>query len=307
MANLEVAADELVRKLKSVDGEVEEARQGFTTLKGQIDSLGDELDEDWIELARAVGDLVEKAQEELATLGSEAQETAQAVANLEPMGQSAQQAAEAGLGAAEEGTSSFSEAINARGPQMNSAAEAGEQTFQALSQQAEEIATQLEEVMQATRDFLTGQVVEAFETMQGEIADRFDEMRTTLMEECTTALQNSYDEWSERLDEVLTTIEDEGFSAAQEQAVEVVDWALGEAATGHEQELERLLQVVATVEQALQTLRDENVGESRTDVGEEGRNALEQAMAETQAALEGMIAALDAVRQTMSEYSFVQL
>jgi uncharacterized phage infection (PIP) family protein YhgE len=307
VANLEVAADELVRKLKSVDDEVEEARQGFTTLKGQIDSLGDGLDDDWIELARAVGELVEKAQEELGTLGNEAQETTQAVANLEPMGQSAQQAAEAGLGAAEEGTSSFSEAINARGPQMDSVAEGGEQVFQQLSQQAEEISGQLDEVMQAARDFLTGDVVSAFETMQGEIADRFDEMRTTLMEECTTALQNSYDEWSGHLDEVLSTVEDEGFAAAEAQAQEVVEWALTEAATGHEQELERLLQVVATVEEALQTLRDEHIAESRTDVGEEGRNALEQAMAETQAALEGMIGALDACRELMSNYSFVQL
>ena len=94
MANLEVAADELVRKLKSVDDEVEEAKDRFTTLKGQLDSLGDQVDTDWVELARAVGDLVEKVQEELATLGNEAQETTQAVANLEPTGQGAQQAIE---------------------------------------------------------------------------------------------------------------------------------------------------------------------------------------------------------------------
>jgi len=307
VANLEVAADELVRKLKSVDDEVEEARQGFTTRKGQIDALGDELDDEWISLARAVGELVEKAQEELGTLGNEAQETTQAVANLEPMGQSAQEAAEQGLEAAEQGTSSFGDAVNQRGPQMNSAAEAGEQTFQGLSQQAEEVSSQLEEVLQAARDFLTGEVVSAFETMQGDIADRFDEMRTTLTQECTTALQESYDEWSSRLDEVLATVEEEGFGAAQEQAQQVVEWALQEAATGHEQELERLLQVVGVVQEALQTLRDENIGEAKTDVGEEGRNALNQALAETETALLGMIGALDACRQTLSNYSFVQL
>lgn len=307
MANLEVAADELVRKLKSVDDEVEEAKDRFTTLKGQLDSLGDQVDTDWIELARAVGDLVEKVQEELATLGNEAQETTQAVANLEPTGQGAQQAAEAGLNAAEEGTSALSTAVNERGPQIDSAAEAGEQTFQGLSQQAEEVSTQLEEALQQARDFLTGDVVSALETMQSEIADRFAEMRTTLTEECTTALQSSYDEWSGRLDEVLATVEVEGFQAAHEQGQQVVEWALGECATGHEQELERLLEVVGIVQEALATLRDEGIGESRTDVGEEGRNALDQGMAETQQALLGMIGALDACRQVMSSYSFVSL
>jgi hypothetical protein len=307
MANLEVAADELVRKLKSVDDEVEEARQGLSRLKGQIASLGEELDDEWIEVARAVSELVEKAQEELATLGNEAQETTQAVAAVEPMGQSAQQAAEAGLGAAEQGTTAFGDAVNERGPQVDSAAQAAEQTFEALSQQAEEVSSNLEEVLQQTRDFLTGQVVSAFETMQSEIADRFDEMRTTLTQECTTALQEAYDDWSEKLDEVMSTVEEEGFAAAQAQGQEVVEWALTEAATGHEQELERLLQVVGVVQEALQTLRDENIAESRTDVGEEGRNALAQALAETEAALMGMIGALDACRQTMSDYSFVQL
>ena len=307
MANLEVAADELVRKLKAVDDEVEEARQGITRLKGQIDSLGDELDDEWTSVARAVSELVEKAQEELGTLGTEAQETTQAVANLEPMGQSAQEAAEGGLEAAEQGTNAFSDAVNQRGPQIDSAAEAGEQTFQALSQQAEEVSTQLEEVLQQAHDFLTGDVVSAFETMQSEITDRFDEMRTTLTQECTTALQEAYDDWSGRLDEVLATVEEEGFEAAEAQAQEVVDWALTETATGHEQELERLLEVVGIVQEALQTLRDESIGESKTDVGDEGRNALDQAITETETALSGMIGALDAVRQVLSNYSFVQL
>ena len=307
MANLEVAADELVRKLKSVDDEVEEARQGLARLKGQIESLGEELDDEWIEVARAVSELVEKAQEELGTLGSEAQETTQAVASVEPMGQNAREAAEAGLGAAEQGTTAFGDAVNERGPQVDSAAEAAEQTFEALSQQAEEVSSNLEEVLQQARDFLTGQVVSAFETMQSEIADRFDEMRTTLTQECTTALQEAYDDWAEKLDEVLSTVEEEGFVAAQAQGQEVVEWALNEAATGHEQELERLLQVVGVVQEALQTLREESIGESRTDVGEEGRNALAQALAETETALMGMIGALDACRQTMSDYSFVQL
>jgi DNA anti-recombination protein RmuC len=223
------------------------------------------------------------------------------------MGHNAQEAAEAGLGAAETGTQAFGDAVNQRGPQVNSAAEAGEQTFQGLSQQAEEISSGLEEVLQQAREFLTGGAVSAFETMQSEIADRFDEMRTTLTTECTTALQEAYDDWSAKLDEVLSSVEEEGFSAAQTQAEEVVEWALQEAATGHEQELERLLEVVGVVQEALQTLRDENIGESRTDVGEEGRNALEQALGETEAALQGMIGALDACRQTMSNYSFVQL
>jgi gas vesicle protein len=306
LANLEVAADELVRKLRTVDGGLEQAHDRFSELKEKLGTLGEGLDDDWIELARAVADLVGKAGEELSTLGGEAQESASAVSGVESMGQGAADAFTGALDGAEAGTTQLADGIVARGPQVDAAAEAGEQMFEALGTQAEQAGEQLAQVLQQARDFLTGDLATALQAMEGEITDRFAEMRTTLVDECGGALQTAYEEWSSRLDEVLESVTDDGFTAAQQNGQEVVEWALAECAKKHDEEFEKLLELAEQVRGAVTTLQEEMV-ESATDVGEEGRNALEQALSETQAALVGMVGALDACRQVMAGYSFCQV
>ena len=306
MANLEVAADELVRKLTSVTDEVNEAHERFATLTGQVAALAGEVDQEWAELVRAAGELVAKAQAEQETLARETGESVQALAALEGTAERGEEAVATGLEAAENGTKDLAEVIRQHRPPVESAGEAGERSLQALGEQAEALGTQLEQVLQEGRDFLTGEVAAELDTLRDAIADRFAEMRTTLVEECGGALQTAYDDWSARLGEVLETIEQEGFQAARENAEEVVGWALSECATAHEEELNRLRDVAEVVQGALRSL-EEDLAECATDVGEEGAEALEQALAEAQQALAGMIAALDGCRQEMSSYSFVDM
>ena len=308
MANLEVAADELVRKLKSVDDEVAEARQALARLKGQVESLGDSLDEQWIEVAKAVAGLVETAGEELAALGQEAQEATQAVATLEGVAHAAEESAQADLEAAEQGTTSLTQSVEARAPQMDALAESGDQVLAALEAQAGEIATRLEQVMQQARDFLTGEVVTALETMQTELADRFEAVRAKLTEECATLVRNGYEEWAERLEEVLSLVEEEGFTAMQIQGQECHDWAMDELEPEYEGETQLLLDMAGLVRRMLETLRDEGLPEAADQVGgDEGARALAQAVTETQSALAGMLEALDACREVLSRFSFVDL
>jgi ABC-type transporter Mla subunit MlaD len=306
MANLEVAADELVRKLKSVEDEVNEAHERFATLSGQVSALGDQVDQDWAALAGAVAELVEKAKAEEETLARETQESAQALATLDSTAQRAQEAASTGLEAAENGTTQLGDAIRQHVPAVESVSEAGERSFQALGEQAEAIGSQIEQVLQEGRDFLTNEMAAELEAMRDDVAERFAEMRTTLVEECAGALQTAYDDWSAKLDEVVQTIEQDGFQAARENAEEVVSWAITECTTAHEEEFNRLLELAEVVRGALRTLKDD-VGECATDVGEEGGQALEQALAETQQALVAMIGALDGCRQVMTSYSFVDM
>ena len=308
MANLEVAADELVRKLKSVDDEVTEARQGLARLTDQIESLGGALDEQWIEVAKAVAELLETASEELGTLEREAQETTQVVASLEGTGHAAEEAAQAGLEAAEQGTASLAEAVEQRARQVDGAAESVDQALAGLEAHAAEVATELERVMEQARAFLTGEVVSALETSQGAIADRIEAVRATIAGECAAAAQKAFDEWADHLEEAVALVEEQGFLAMAVQAQQVVDWALPEVEREYEGELELLVGIAGLVEQALETLRDETLPECADQVGgEQGAAALAQAVAETESALAEMMSALDAVRQVMGRYSFVAL
>lgn len=308
MANLEVAADELVRKLKSVDDDVAEAREGLARLTGQIASLGEALDEQWVEVAKAVGGLVEAAAEDLAALGEESEEATQSVATLESAGHAAEDAVQTDLESAEQGTASLTQAFEQRAPQMDGLAESGDQALAALEEQANEVAQALEQAMQQARDFLTGDVVGALDSMQSQLADRFEALRKTLTEECTALVQGAYEEWAERLEEVLSLVEEDGFLAMQVNGPAVVDWAMGELTHEYDEETKLLLQVSELVQRALEALRDEGLPRAAEEVGgDEGARALAQAIAETETALAGTAAALDACREVLARYSFVEI
>src|SRR5687768_5927116 len=109
MANLEVAADELVRKLTAVTDEVNAAHERFATLTGQVAARGGEVDQEWAERVRAARELVAKAQVEQETLARETGESVQALAALEGTGERGEEAAATGLDAAENGTKELAE------------------------------------------------------------------------------------------------------------------------------------------------------------------------------------------------------
>lgn len=307
MSNLETAADELVLKLGAVDGEIEEAHQRFTSLRERLATLGEQVDADWVELARQVAAVVDKAQEERATLERASQEAEQAVAEAEAGLRAAGEQAGALLEASEGRASALAAHVREHEPRLEDLVDqAAEAPLRALAERAGEVGTELEEALHDARDFLQDEVEPSLQSAREAVEGRFAELRTTLSEECGTALQSAFDDWSQKLDEVRDLVEESGFEAAQAQAREVVDWALAECGRTHQEELERLLAVAAVVHEALEGLR-EDAAECRTDVGEEGGEALVRALAEATEALQQMISALDAVKQVMASYTFVQM
>jgi DNA anti-recombination protein RmuC len=305
---LETAADELVRKLRSVDGEVETAHDRLEGLKQQASALGDQIDAAWTELARQVAELVEKAEEERAAIERECQEATQAVGQLAGAARSTRQGAASSLEQVQASTSNeFAEGVRQREEPLDRlVTQAAEETFTSLGERADEVATELEQALSEARDFLADEVASSLEEMQGQIEDRMSAVRETLVDECGSALQEAYDDWSAKLDEVVETVEEDGFEAAAEHATEVISYALDQCAQAHETEFERLLEVVQLVEDALATVKTD-VEDRRAEVSQEGKDAVEQATDDTKQALADALGALDQVKQLLASYSFVSL
>jgi hypothetical protein len=142
--------------------------------------------------------------------------------------------------------------------------------------------------------------------VQEQIEDHVSELRDTLVTECGNALQAAYDDWSAKLDEVLDTIEEDAFDAAKDHVQAVVEYALEKCSEAHAKEFDALVEVVDLVDEALSTMKDE-VGECQTDVGQEGKDALDTGLQETEQALASALEALDQVRDLLARYTFVSM
>lgn len=305
---LETAADELVRKIRSVEGEVETATERLDDLKKQASALGGQIDDAWTELARQVGELMDKAEEERVAIQRNCEEAAQAVAQLEGGARGTRESAASALEQVQASTNTeFADAIRLKQEPLDQlVTQAAEDTFESLGERAGEVASELEQALGEARDFLADEVVASLEEMQGQIEERLSAMRETLVEDCGSAIQEAYDDWSAKLDEVVGTVEEKGFDAAQDHAKEVVDYALEQCAQAHEGELERLMQVVQLVEEALDTVKTDVEGR-RGSLAEDGKEALDDGANETKQALADALEALDQVKQLLASYTFVAM
>jgi uncharacterized phage infection (PIP) family protein YhgE len=305
---LETAADELVRKIRSVEGEVETAHDRLADLKQQASTLGDQIDAAWTELARQVAELADKAEEERAAIQRECEEAMRAVAQLEGGARGARESAVPALEQVQVSTTTeFADAIRQKEEPLDQlVAQGAEDTFESLGERAGEVATDLEQALGEARDFLADEVVSSLEEMQGQIEERLSTLRETLVDECGSAVQAAYDDWSAKLDEVVDKVEEEGFEAAKDHAKEVVEYALDQCAQAHEKELERLMQLVQLVEEALDTVKTDVEGH-RDNVSQDGKDALDEGVSETKQALADALEALDQVKQLLASYTFVSM
>lgn len=303
---LETAADELVRKLRAVDGEVEIAHDRFAELKKDVSSLGDQIDAAWTDLAKQVAELVEKAEEETASIQRECDEAGKALAQLEGGARSAQSNAASALQQAESSTAEFGDYVRQKEEPLDRlVTEAAEKTFESLGERADEVASEMERALEEAKDFLADEVTSSLEEMQEQIGDRLSALRDTLVDECGSALQAAYDDWSAKLDEVVDLVEEEGFEATKDNAKEVVAHALEECSKAHETELENLLKVAELVEEALKTVVTD-VEERRSELAE-AKGDLDGGLEETKQALADALEALDEVKQLLASYTFVSV
>jgi phage-related tail protein len=305
MAIFEDAAEQLVVKLKGLDGEMEQARQRISDIKDHLQSVCDDFDEHWQEMAEKVASVVAKVGDESEETSQSVDEGLSALAEAKGTVEGGGQEVEAELASAQEGVRAYGEhATGMEEPVETLVVDGVEVPAQALAQRAQEVEGELQQALSEAREFLTDEVGGTLKELQDEIRERCEELHTTLTVECANALQSAFDDWSSKMDEVEELVEQQAFTAAPPHAGENVTYALTACSDAQAQQLATLRDLVNGLVGVLDELKTE-VGEAATDVAVEGADALAQGMDGLRQSLASAGTALDSVRDLLASYSFV--
>lgn len=305
MATLEEAAQELVDRLEELDGECQEAQE---TLAGHLRGLS-ELDagmaREWDALTAAVTSFLERVQEQAGLVAEDGTEAANELGGVRGEVEGAQGTLTDEIAGARAELSALGEHLRSLEPALETVvASGGEAPLAALRAQAESVREQLDEMLGETGDFLDDVASELGELAQG-VAERSESLRAQVAEECSAQLQTGFDNWQGHVDELEELVRAK-LAELPVNAREVVEWAMGECVAGHEEELERVMALLPSVEQALAELKV-TIEESVTDIGEEALGAVDDRLGTLSQSITRTGEALDAVREVLASYTFVTM
>ena len=306
MAILEDAAEELVVKLKGLDGEIEESRHALEEARGAMDHAAEEVDREWSALTQAASSLLDKVRQEQDHLSHQMQETARAAHDAQEAIQ--RDDGELRSETAQGGAHLDSLAQHAAGlePTLDAlAAEAGEAPARSLGERAVEIEQELARLLQEARRFLQDEVGAGLERFTQDVHQRGEQIRRSLAQEATSALQQAFDGWEAQVDDLETFVATQAFAASHENARAYVEWAIEECRENLEAQLDGLKQLGEVLEGQLQELVSE-VHQSRQAVLEQGGTELVTNLEDTAQTLASALQALSGVQALLVSYTFLQ-
>lgn len=306
MATFEDAAEELVAKLRGLDSEIEESERRLEELRGRMEGVDHEVDEGWTALAAAATSFLEALHDEQDALDTQARET------LEGVGAAQQAVSDEGAAACSEidrGTAQLEGvAQHATGltPAVESLADqAGAAPARSLAERAHALQQELERAVAEARDFLQDELVPAVEQVATDVRQRSEEVHTALAQEMTAALQQAFEEWEPKVEELEAYVAGRGFETSQQHAHDVVEYALGECRTSCGHHLDEVQHLVGVLVGQLGELASGIHDAADALVMQAGAELLQE-LEQAHACGQGAVSALDAVKQSLAGYSFME-
>jgi hypothetical protein len=304
VADLDTAAADLVVQLQGLEAQITRAQHELAELEEQLSTVASHVDADWASLEERVQALLAKVHEEKGKVDEEGQAAVQSLTEVSTTAHTAQGEAHPAMQQASSDVSGFSDHVASIEPQVESMVETVSSAAHALAERAQAAETNLEEALTEAREFLQDQVLSDLHHMQEEIKERSEHLRSVITEE-ETRLDQAYADWTEKLTEVEGLVE-QAFADAHDHARDVVNYSVEECSHGEQGEAERLATLLSTLEGLLEHLHSE-AEECTTDIGEEGKNALDQGLSTTKAEITSALAALARVKELLAKFSFVSM
>lgn len=307
MATLEDAAEELVGKLKELDHEVEEGEGTIRSLGEKLGSATGHIEDEWKALGERVTAFLEKVNEQAERVNGDVTESGQALADLQNGIGSDQGEADGALATARGEISALEEHVRSQQQPLESMiADQVEAPLEQLAEQAGKVKESLDQAVSEAREFLENDVVGALTDMGDAIRERVDQVREGPIQDCTDGLQEAYEKWGTALAFMEDTVVERSYAAAPDHAQQVIEFALEECKKAYDEGLDELTSVAQVVEDALGELKDE--ASRRADaVRQDGQEALSSGHGELTQALAEAVSALDAVKQLLASFTFVQM
>ena len=305
MATLEDAAQDLVEKLEQLDGECQEAQQAFAAQLEGLAELDAGIAQEWDSLSEAVTSFLERVQEQAALLAQDGNDATNELGSLRGEIEGAQSEAEAELVGSRDDVAALAEHLRSLEPAVESlVTSGGEAPIAALRQLAESVREQLEQALGEAGDFLQDVVTELGAVAQ-DVEERSEALRAHIAEECTEQLQNGFETWQGNVEELEELVKGK-LEELPANAREVVEYAMAECVAGHEEELDRVLALIPTIEQEIEQLKS-TIDETATDIGEEALGALTERLSSVSQSITTTTEALDRVKQLLASYTFVTM
>ena len=307
MATLEDAAEELVVRLRGLDSEIEESEGKLEDLRDQVDKAAEEVEQEWSQLREAVSSLLEMAREQGEQLGEQARETGQALVDARSAvgEEGAESRQELGEGRAH--LDALGQHAAGLEPGVESlATEAGEAPARSLAERARELEQELNRLMEEARTFLQDEVAGAATEIADEIRQICQTLHQSLAEAITEAFQDAYQQWESAVDELESYVITQGYDASHDHARAVVEYAVEECDQACNRRIDEVREIVGVMLGQLKELAAE-VEHSAERVVEKTGAALLEELNGTHKSATAAVAALDRVKQELTQYSFVEV
>jgi ElaB/YqjD/DUF883 family membrane-anchored ribosome-binding protein len=306
MTTLDDAAEDLVLKLRGLDGEIAESDHKLEALRGRMEAVPRDLEGDWNDLTDAVKSFLQKVGEEEQELDRHGQLALQAVtAAHNALGENAT-AARNEMGEAAAALDALGQQAAALQTDVEAMVQDGVAApADALEERVRELEQELGRLVDEARAFLTEDVVPAVQRVAEDVRERCQELHRSLTEEHAQAMQQAFDEWSDRIDQLEQYVLEHGYAASHQHALDVVAYALRECQSSSRERVAEVTQVVALVEGQLRQFATE-VERAGRELADESGSRLLRELEEAQEAALRALSGLDHVRQELAARSFMQ-
>jgi chromosome segregation ATPase len=302
VADLDAAAADLVVQLKDLDSQIQHAQHQLAELDHRLADTAGHLDTEWAGLEERFGSVLAKVHHEKEALGEQGQAAAHALGELASGLHDARADQDAAMQQASHGLGALAEHVASVEPQVQSLLESVTAAAHQLHERAQAAEAALEQALGQARDLLQEELVNELQHLRQEIHDRGLSLRGHIFDE-QTRLDEAFADWGQRMDELEAVLE-QAFADAHTHAEQVVTFSLGECDHARQDTGEQLSQMLTTLEGVLHALQQE-AEECTTDVGEEGRHALEQGLDAIHGEAASAVSALRRVKEVLTKYSFV--
>ena len=305
MATLEDAAQDLADKLDEVSGDLGSAQEAIAHHLEDLHHLDENVAADWNALTEAVTSFLGKVEELEKQLAQDGTEASNELGGLRGEIEGAHQEAEGEIHGSRDDIHGLADHLRALQPALDSLVATGvEAAFAALKQQIDTSRDQLEGAITEAVDFLH-QVASDVTDVGQEIEERCQALHDHMNDTCTAQLQDGLDSWQTNVDELEQLVRGK-LDELPANARDVVEYAMTECTTGHEEEFDRVLNLIPEIEQAIEELRG-TVEETSTDIGEEAFSAIGDRLGTVSQSIQRTGDALDAVKQVLASYTFVSM
>jgi DNA repair exonuclease SbcCD ATPase subunit len=306
VAELDDAAEELSLKLKELEHEAQEGAETIQSLGEKLDAVTSRLDEEWKELGERVSAFLEKVQEQGGRMGDEVQEAGEALAALQNGIASAQNETGEAVSGARGELSGLEEHVRAQhDPLETMVSEQVEHPLEAIARQADDLRQALDHLAMDAQQFFERDVSDAVAAMGERIRERVQEVREGPIQECLDGLDEAYGKWLEGLEFIEETVLEKAYLAAPPHAQQVVEFVLREVRGDYDPAIGEAGELAELIEQGLVELKQEAAAQAAAL--EKSQTALSNGHDELTRALADAVGALDAVKQLLASFTFVQV